>query len=269
MNKHTAVFATCALFLFAGSNTANATEPVIFGNGSEQLNMEINQILQSKQPVATISEQDKKQIDDFIAKTLNEANEKHKKEILANEVKPSTVSLAKNVQIQDTELINYAKSLLGVPYVYGGVTTNGFDCSGFVKYVFEKYGVVLPRTTFEQVKKGTSINLAEIKPNDLVFFDTRSSFSISKDTDDETDRSTDGKSQTKNSENSLTFEDIKIDKTDKIKLVSAKPSSATHVGLYIGDGKFIHASTYNKKIVIEDLNSSYFKNRVLAIKRYI
>lgn len=68
------------------------------------------------------------------------------------------------------EIIAYAKTFLGVLYVWGGTTPSGFDCSGFVQYVFNHFGYSLPRTTYEQVNAGTQVNVSDLQPCDLVFF---------------------------------------------------------------------------------------------------
>lgn len=68
------------------------------------------------------------------------------------------------------QLINDAKSLMAVPYLWGGTTPAGFDCSGFIQYVYQKQFVLLPRTTQEMWRYGT--DTAEIKAGDLVFFET-------------------------------------------------------------------------------------------------
>lgn len=68
-------------------------------------------------------------------------------------------------------LVAYAKQFIGNPYVWGGTSlTKGADCSGFVLSVFKKYGVSLPRTSREQAKAGTGINLSEARPGDLIFY---------------------------------------------------------------------------------------------------
>jgi len=69
-------------------------------------------------------------------------------------------------------IVLYSKMFLGIPYVNAGTTTDGFDCSGFVKYVYSHFGVNLPRTTYEQVKMGTRISKEDLKPGDIVFFGT-------------------------------------------------------------------------------------------------
>lgn len=70
------------------------------------------------------------------------------------------------------QLLNRANSLIGVPYLWGGTTPKGFDCSGFVGYVFKASGISLPRTSFEMYKVGTPVKRDELKPGDLVFFST-------------------------------------------------------------------------------------------------
>jgi cell wall-associated NlpC family hydrolase len=69
-------------------------------------------------------------------------------------------------------IIDYAKRFKGVKYVWGGTTAKGFDCSGFVKYVYNKFDVSLSRTSAAQAKNGTYIKKADLLPGDLVFFDT-------------------------------------------------------------------------------------------------
>jgi cell wall-associated NlpC family hydrolase len=66
-------------------------------------------------------------------------------------------------------VIAYAKQFLGVPYVYGGTTPNGFDCSGFTSYVYRSVGINLPRVSSDQQNVGTSIPLNQVQPGDLVF----------------------------------------------------------------------------------------------------
>ena len=72
-----------------------------------------------------------------------------------------------------SKVISYAKTLLGKPYVWGAQGPNGFDCSGFTYYVFKNAaGISLPRTSSEQSKFGKAVSKSNLKPGDLVFFDT-------------------------------------------------------------------------------------------------
>lgn len=122
-------------------------------------------------------------------------------------------------------VIDYAKTLIGIKYVYGGETTKGFDCSGFVKYVYNHFGIDIDRTSSDQARGGKKIKKSELKPGDLVFFDT--------------------------------VEDGAL-------------NDISHVGIYIGNGEFIHASTYLKKaITIESLSSSYYSKRYMTARDYI
>ncbi|MCX7695784.1 MAG: C40 family peptidase [Caloramator sp.] len=120
--------------------------------------------------------------------------------------------------IEDVEDI--AKSLLGVRYVYGGTTTSGLDCSGFVQYVYKKMGVVLPRTASQQASVGLAISKDELRKGDLVFFET----------------------------------------------VSA---GISHVGIYIGDGQFIHASSTAKRVTVSSLDSGYYSTRYRGAVRIL
>ena len=69
-------------------------------------------------------------------------------------------------------LINIAMRFGGVPYVWGGETPAGFDCSGFVQYVFRQIGINLPRTADVQYELGRKVLPTELQPGDLVFFET-------------------------------------------------------------------------------------------------
>lgn len=117
--------------------------------------------------------------------------------------------LTGNVYAKSREqILATANGQLGVSYRYGGTTPAGFDCSGFVQYVFRKNGISLPRTSYDQFKAGKSIAKSELKPGDLVFFNTYG-------------------------------------------------SGASHVGIYAGNAKFIHAST-TKGVTYDSLNDPYY-----------
>ncbi|SIS68019.1 C40 family peptidase [Alicyclobacillus vulcanalis] len=68
-------------------------------------------------------------------------------------------------------ILTYAKSFLGTPYTWGGDTPQtGFDCSGFVEYVFAHFGIQLPRESHDQATVGTPVSMANLQPGDLLFF---------------------------------------------------------------------------------------------------
>lgn len=67
-------------------------------------------------------------------------------------------------------LVVYAAHFLGIKYVWGGNTTNGFDCSGFTKYVYGHFGINLNRRAIDQSRQGVRVSKADLKPGDLVFF---------------------------------------------------------------------------------------------------
>ncbi|MFH5824795.1 C40 family peptidase [Georgenia sp. AZ-5] len=67
-------------------------------------------------------------------------------------------------------IVNYARQFVGTPYVYGGSTPSGFDCSGFTQYVFAKFGINLPRSSSAQANAGVKVSAAEAQPGDLVWW---------------------------------------------------------------------------------------------------
>jgi cell wall-associated NlpC family hydrolase len=71
-------------------------------------------------------------------------------------------------------VLNTAEDYLGVPYVWGGTTPRGFDCSGFVQYVYRRHGVELPRTSRQQAVVGMAVSatISALRPGDLMFFAT-------------------------------------------------------------------------------------------------
>jgi cell wall-associated NlpC family hydrolase len=125
-----------------------------------------------------------------------------------------------NVVDRTSSLVDTAFGFLGVPYRRGGNSAEtGFDCSGFVRAIYtQTIGHLLPRRAEEQAAATEKIDRTDLKPGDLVFFNTmRRAFS--------------------------------------------------HVGIYIGDGKFIHAENEQTGVVISSLTSSYYKTRWYGARR--
>ena len=122
-----------------------------------------------------------------------------------------------------TQILNNAKEYLGGKYVWGGTQPKGFDCSGYIQYLYKKGGVALPRTAYQQSKVGLLVNRNELKKGDLLFFLT--------------------------------------DKKRNIPI--------THVGMYIGNDKFIHAASKKKGIIISSLSKSKYNRIYVKAKRII
>ncbi len=81
------------------------------------------------------------------------------------------VKIEEGITQKRVDVCEYAKQFLGNPYVWGGTSlTNGCDCSGFVKGVYEHFGYYLSRTSAAQANNGTRVSLSELKPGDLVFY---------------------------------------------------------------------------------------------------
>ena len=77
---------------------------------------------------------------------------------------------ALNRRTKTQDIISTAKTYLGVKYVWGGTTPAGFDCSGFVQYVFKDEGITLPRVSKDQAIVGTAVSYKDLQPGDLMFF---------------------------------------------------------------------------------------------------
>ena len=116
-------------------------------------------------------------------------------------------------------IVATAKQYMGAPYVYGGMSPSGFDCSGFVNYVYKLCGYSMSRVASSIYNNnGTYVEKANLQIGDLVFFASNS-------------------------------------------------SSIGHVGIYIGNGQFIHSSSGAGCVVISDLSSSYYLKNYVGAKR--
>lgn len=120
------------------------------------------------------------------------------------------------------KLIQFAKTLLGKPYRYATSGPNSFDCSGFTSYCFRQtLGLKLSRSSKDQALAGKQISKDQLKPGDLLFFNTTG-------------------------------------------------NRISHVGIYIGDGKMIHASSgSNMKVIISPVFSGWYKSRYVTARRIL
>jgi len=90
-------------------------------------------------------------------------------------IKPVQVAAAPQQQVSrsySTTLVDNALSLKGVPYVFGGTSKSGFDCSGYTQYVFKGSDISIPRTSSAQFNVGSSVEKEQLQTGDLVFFTT-------------------------------------------------------------------------------------------------
>lgn len=118
------------------------------------------------------------------------------------------------------ELVLQAMGMIGIRYSFGGRTPDtGFDCSGLVRYVFNRVtGRALPHTSYEMARLGTSVRPGELQPGDLVFYNTRG-------------------------------------------------RRYSHVGIYVGEGRFIHAPSRGGRVHIVNMGDRYWVNRFDGARR--
>jgi cell wall-associated NlpC family hydrolase len=138
------------------------------------------------------------------------------KEAAAASVKDAAATALHTAQ----DLTSAALDLIGIRYKWGGNTpATGLDCSGLVRYVFQQVtGVTLPRTAKDMSRVGEQVDVAELQPGDLVFFNTRR-FAFS------------------------------------------------HVGIYLGDNRFVHAPRRGREVEVATLDSGFWQKRFNGARR--
>ncbi len=129
-----------------------------------------------------------------------------------------SVDAAPRQEAAASTLIQTALACRGTAYRRGGTSRGGFDCSGFTRYVYAKYGVSLPHSSAAQASRGISINRSDLQPGDLVFFQTTG-------------------------------------------------RGISHVGIYIGNGNFVHAASRGRGVTVDSINSGYYSPRYRGARR--
>ena len=117
-------------------------------------------------------------------------------------------------------IVDTAMQYLGTPYVWGGTTEKGFDCSGFVQYVYKECGYTIDRTAAQIYKNGTYVEKANLENGDAICF-------------------------------------------------SSHTESIGHVGIYIGNGQFIHASSGSGAVIISELSEDYYTARYVGARHIV
>lgn len=87
-----------------------------------------------------------------------------------DEKRETEISQTEESKVEGQEIVSYAKTFLGYPYVTGGTSPNGFDCSGFTQYIYAHFGYLLNRTASAQTQNGVAVSKSDLQVGDLVFF---------------------------------------------------------------------------------------------------
>ncbi len=154
-----------------------------------------------------------------ILKVPDPLNHQKTNQTAAERINPVSRQQSHPARKEDSDVITTARRFIGIPYRYGGACPEtGFDCSGFVQYVFSLHGIKLPRTASSQA--ATGIQVADLAPGDLVFFSTE------------------------------------------------KTGLIDHVGIYMGNNAFIHASR-SKGITITPLQDTWYGPRYAFARRLL
>lgn len=128
------------------------------------------------------------------------------------------------------DVVDTALDQVGEDYEYGGADpSDGFDCSGLVRYSYAEAGIKLPRSSREQRKAGRHVNFSEAQPADLLFYN---------------------------------FADAKPKPGEK-------PLLALHVAIYIGDGKAVHAPVRDGEVEVIEVTKPHWRKRYLGARRII
>lgn len=133
--------------------------------------------------------------------------------------RPQVANYSPTEDTRAREIVQLANHELGAPYLYGGDTPRGFDCSGLVYYVFHRAGLAVPRTANDQLYASHPVNLPDLRPGDLVFFQIVGNVQM-------------------------------------------------HVGIYVGNGVFIHAPETGQPVSYARLDVGYWKPRFVSGGRF-
>ena len=139
----------------------------------------------------------------------------------SNTATPSTpTGSVQTGSVTGDQIAAKAKQYLGVPYLWGGTSPSGFDCSGFVYYVMNSMGIKISRTISTMYTQGKAVSKSDLKPGDVVFFQN-------------------------------TYKD-----------------GLSHVGIYVGNGQFIHSPQSGQVVSFANLESSYYVKHYYGAVRY-
>jgi cell wall-associated NlpC family hydrolase len=120
---------------------------------------------------------------------------------------------------ENNQLVNVATQYVGTPYRFGGASPAGFDCTGFVMFVYSQFGISLPRNEAGQLNSGPQVSPDDLQPGDVVVF------------------------------------------------ANTYRAGLSHTGIYVGDGKFVHAANERTGVIISNLWDSYWGPRFVGASR--
>lgn len=195
------------------SSLISASKSIINDSSStdDQLNAAITELRNVRGKIITeAADQEAVSLIEKAKSTLNE------RKLARESAQSGSAGYTGSASVSSNAIVNKAYQYLGVPYVWGGTSPSGFDCSGFIQYVFRSQGVNLPRVSRGQASSGSYVSISNAQPGDILYFGQ---------------------------------------------------SSVTHVGIYIGNNKMIHAPSPGKSVMISDISWHVNNYRIKGARR--
>ncbi len=139
----------------------------------------------------------------------------------------------------DQRLRDAIRHYMGTDYKYGGTSKDGLDCSGFVMKAYERAGIPIPRSSELQYQQGKKVSPEDLRYGDLVFF------------------------------NNYCYSKYSYATASILSGAFPKVEQPCHVGIYIGNGRFIHSTASQHGVTVSNINADCWKRSLIGVRRYL